>query len=209
MSREDRERQILAVARDEFSRRGYVQTSMDDIAEKVGVTKPVVYDRFSSKEGLLLACVRELRMELAEAVRAASLAARDPEDMVRQGARAFFSFVAEHEGVWRLLRCEQALSDLAREELEAIRRQQLSVTTEALRGHIGGGDPLREEMVAELFVGATERLALWAEQRADVRDHVADWFVDVMWNGLGVLFAGSPDGDAEMSGDTRESDSRK
>ncbi|HEY2101407.1 MAG TPA: helix-turn-helix domain-containing protein, partial [Pseudonocardia sp.] len=53
VSRAERERQILDAASAVFAERGYQAASMDAVAERVGVTKPVLYDHFGSKEGLL------------------------------------------------------------------------------------------------------------------------------------------------------------
>src|SRR6059058_3995935 len=72
MPRADREEQMLKAATRIFARRGYQDASMDDIAASCGVTKPMLYAYFDSKEGLLLACLDEgdkrLRAAISEAV---------------------------------------------------------------------------------------------------------------------------------------------
>ena len=57
MARADRRDQLLDTAQEVFVERGYGPTSMDDVAEAAGVTKPVLYDHFGSKDGLLAAVV--------------------------------------------------------------------------------------------------------------------------------------------------------
>ncbi len=62
--REIREAQMLAEARRIFAERGFGATSMDEIAEACGVTKPMVYAYFGSKQGLYLACIEHSAGEL-------------------------------------------------------------------------------------------------------------------------------------------------
>jgi AcrR family transcriptional regulator len=57
IGRAEREQQILDAALAVFSERGFQNASMDAVAERVGVTKPVLYTHFGSKDGLLLACI--------------------------------------------------------------------------------------------------------------------------------------------------------
>jgi len=71
MQRADRERQLLDVAAAEFGSRGYAHASMDRIAEEAGVTKPLLYNYFGSKDGLAVACVDRAGARLVEAVAAA------------------------------------------------------------------------------------------------------------------------------------------
>lgn len=71
MQREDRERQLLEVAAAELGSRGYAHASMDRIAEQAGVTKPLLYNYFGSKDGLAVACVDRAGGRLVEAVAAA------------------------------------------------------------------------------------------------------------------------------------------
>ena len=103
-----------------FAERGFQNASMDAVAERVGVTKPVVYTHFGSKEGLLLACLAQARAELLEVTTAAAAAADGPEDMLRKGTLAFFRYV-ENRPAWSLLCAE---STVAGEALEGIRAQQ-------------------------------------------------------------------------------------
>ena len=68
---DERRQQLLAVARELFARSGFHDTSMDDIAEAAGVTKPVLYQHFPSKRALYVELLddtgRQLLDRLAEA----------------------------------------------------------------------------------------------------------------------------------------------
>jgi AcrR family transcriptional regulator len=69
--REEREGQILDIAAEEFGRRGYAHASIADIAQRAGISKPLVYGYFDSKEGLFQACLTRAGESLVEAVAAA------------------------------------------------------------------------------------------------------------------------------------------
>ena len=73
-----REREILDAAERIFGERGYQGTSMDEIAAAVGVSKPLVYQYYGSKDGLFRACLSRLRAQLLDAVSDAVLGAKDP-----------------------------------------------------------------------------------------------------------------------------------
>src|SRR5580704_9006247 len=80
-----RRRQLFAVALELFAQRGYRATTMDDIAEAAGVTKPLVYQHFSSKRALYLELVDSIAQELVGAVRRAVAAAEGPRRQVELG----------------------------------------------------------------------------------------------------------------------------
>ena len=91
----------MAAAEALFSEHGYAGTSMDEVARRAGVTKPVVYDHFRSKEDLLGACVDRVGEALARRVVEAAAVDGGPEARLRSGTRAFFAFVAEQRGLWQ------------------------------------------------------------------------------------------------------------
>ena len=88
-----RKEQLLDVALPVFAERGFHQTSMNDVADAAGVTKPVLYQHFPSKRALYLELLRSvgdrLMHEIAEAT-----AGSGPREQVEQGLRAYFRFVA-------------------------------------------------------------------------------------------------------------------
>ena len=69
--REERESQILDVATEEFGRSGYAHASIADIASQAGISKPLVYGYFESKEGLFQACLKRAGEAIVAAVDAA------------------------------------------------------------------------------------------------------------------------------------------
>jgi AcrR family transcriptional regulator len=186
MPRAERMRQMVEVAEQVFSARGYAAASMDDIAELVGVSKPMLYEYFNSKEGLLLACIRESRSVLREVTEQATVGAATAEDALRRGLLAFFVFIRERREAWSLLRHEMALIGTpAADEVEETRRQQTDLIAALMSGYFDSGDDLRAEAAAEFVVGACERLAIWCERHDEVSPEMAtEYAMDVLWSGL-------------------------
>src|SRR5690606_41738762 len=92
---------------------------MDQVAERVGVTKPVLYAHFGSKDGLLLACIARARAELLEVTSTAAASATTPEEMLRRGTLAVFEYLERHAPAWRLMYAEAAVAGDAIEEIRA------------------------------------------------------------------------------------------
>lgn len=177
---------MLDVAVEVFAERGYVATSMDEIAERVGVSKPMLYEYFTSKEGLLLASIREARTELRNRTQQAVVGATSGEDALRRGLRAFFEFIDKRRAEWSLLRHELSLiGGTAADEVEAIRKQQTELNSSLLREFLTGASELEIEASSEFLVGACERMAIWCERRDDVTPAMAAEFtMDILWGGL-------------------------
>jgi AcrR family transcriptional regulator len=186
MPRAQRERQMIEVAETVFAERGYVAASMDEIAERVGVSKPMLYEYFRSKERLLLACIQASRAELHRVTEQAVAGAFDAENAMRRGLHAFFVFIREHRQAWSLLRHEMALiGTSAADEIEVTRRQQTDLVARLMVGYLGDSDPVWTETSAEFIVGGCERLAIWCERREDVTPELAtDYAMNLIWNGL-------------------------
>jgi AcrR family transcriptional regulator len=90
-----RREQLLEVALEVFARQGYHQASMNEIAEAAGVTKPVLYQHFDSKQELYLELLHDVADKLTEAVLKGTAEATGPHDQVERGFRAFFEWMAE------------------------------------------------------------------------------------------------------------------
>src|ERR671930_2216745 len=83
--------QMVAAAERLFSERGYHGVSMDEIAAASGITKPMLYDYFGSKEGLFLACMERARGRLFEEIAGAVRGADSAEEALRAGIYAFLT----------------------------------------------------------------------------------------------------------------------
>src|SRR5438046_10511990 len=93
LAKADRMEQALLAAHALFAERGYAAVTMDEVAAAVGVTKPLLYNYFSNKERLYLACLERAGDALLATVVDAVGAARGPDEALRAGVRAFFAFL--------------------------------------------------------------------------------------------------------------------
>ncbi|MBV9101191.1 MAG: TetR/AcrR family transcriptional regulator [Candidatus Dormibacteraeota bacterium] len=181
-----RERQILGLAQQLFAESGYTGASMDELARRAGVSKPVVYDLVGSKEQLYRRCVEELSGELSQRIAVAAGSQTDPEAQLRAGVAAFFAFVAEHRSEWEALAWE--VTPFAAEAAD-VRRRQTELVAALLASNanrLGARvDPKRVQAMAHFLNGAIESLARWWRNHDDVGgDVLTDWVVELVLPGL-------------------------
>ena len=185
VSRAERERQILDAAVAVFGERGFQAASMDMVAERVGVTKPVLYAHFGSKDGLLLACIARARAELLEVTTTAAASADRPEEMLRRGTLAFFEYLERREPAWAFLYSE---ATVAGDALEGIRAQQTDFIAALLAAQAPDADTQRLTGWAQVIVGACERLALWrGSARTVTSEQATEYLMDLVWTGLAAV----------------------
>jgi AcrR family transcriptional regulator len=179
--REIRERQIVELAEGLFSERGYQGASMDELARRAGVTKPVVYELFGSKDGLFRACLERSAERLATLVGEAVRAESEPEARVRAGGLAFLRFASDNRVAWELM-MEGRFSDAA---IEVRRRQAALVHELLLEKAPADADPRELELAAYAVNSAYEGVAHWMWEHPDVPlERLADWTVELLLPGL-------------------------
>jgi len=191
MRRADRSSQLLEVAERLIARRGVAATSMDDVAEAAGVTKPVVYDHFGSKDGLLCALIARAGDELNERTTAAVAHTDGPLPALERGLRAYFDTLDRRDGVWwALLDATAAVSPATLAELDRIRNRQAAFVADLIAAEIPV-DPEQALIYAHSVVGACERLAaLRATRRSLSVDVVTTHLLELLWCGFGELRLG-------------------
>src|SRR5438874_5197921 len=96
LPRSARRKQLLAAAQQVFVAQGYHAAAMDDIAERAGVSKPVLYQHFPGKLELYLALLDTHCDAIIAKVRSAMLATGDNKERVKGAVQAYFDFV-DHE----------------------------------------------------------------------------------------------------------------
>lgn len=177
---------MLDVAERVFADRGYRGTSMDEIAERCGVSKPMLYEHFGSKDGLLAACATRARADLYETTRAAIAEAGTPEDMVWRGMLAYFTFNDAHARSFAtLLQEAMAVPSVTTDALEAARRQQSGLIASILAAAAPDMPRRRVEAFSEIIIGGCERLALWRLANPEVSaEEAARLMTDLTWHGL-------------------------
>jgi AcrR family transcriptional regulator len=144
---------MLQAAGEAFAARGFHGTSMEQIATAAGISKPMLYRYFGSKEGLYAAYVRTSGRQLVDSVRAQETRGEAPEVRLRAGIQAFLSYVEAHRSGWTVLHGETTAptdAQIAREVAELRGRIiRMLITLFA------------DEPFAHAFAGAAESLATW------------------------------------------------
>jgi AcrR family transcriptional regulator len=169
---------------------------MDEIAERAGVTKPLLYQHFSSKRSLYVELVDTVAADLLSEISAATASAAGPRGQVEGGFAAFFGMVVARETAFRLLYSHSSQSDPARSS--ALRKVEDAIA-EAIDPLIAAAlEPDHRRFLAYAVVGMAEGASRhWIEaRRADTlarRDpgqlaqeaqRLARRLADLAWAGL-------------------------
>src|SRR2546421_12698721 len=151
----ERKAQLLRVARQVFGAKGFHGVSMEDVAREAGVTKPILYDHFSSKQALYLALLDADAQTLEDRIRAALAAPTGNRERIRASFQAYFDFVDEHAEGFRLLMQETVgAEDDFRQAVEAFRALILSEVADLIvRESRGRLDRVHAETVALALIG--------------------------------------------------------
>jgi AcrR family transcriptional regulator len=185
MSGKDRREQLIGVGRSLFAEKGFEATSIEEIAQRAGVSKPVVYEHFGGKEGLYAVVVDREMQSLLNRITSA-LTAGHARQLVEQAALALLTYIEDETDGFRILTRDSPVvsgSATFSSLLNDIASQVESrLTAEfALRGlptELSG-------MYAQMLVGMVALTGQWwLEVREPPREEVAAHLVNLGWNGL-------------------------
>jgi AcrR family transcriptional regulator len=184
MPRADREQLILEVAGQVFARSDYHAASMDEIAELAGVSKPMLYAYFDSKEGLYIAYIKRTGGELVERLVQAAAPDASPSKRLRARTTEFLAFVEEHRDGWTVLFHEMSSNRPVANEIAELRGQIAEAVRRMIderRGSYPALPPGAADGIAHAIVGAGESLANWWLAHPEVRrDEVVEWYVGLV-----------------------------
>ena len=185
-----RREQLLTVALGVFAHQGFHMTSMNDVADAAGVTKPVLYQHFDSKQALYLALIDEVGRRLLLAITKATAGAATGKEMTELGFRAYFRFVADDRDAFLLMygtgasRDEEATAAVRRISAEAAKAISPLIAVDIDRGH--------RRVLAQGLVGMAEGVSRYvvAEGGEFDPDAVGKQVADLAWAGLRAVHAG-------------------
>ncbi|OBJ06087.1 TetR family transcriptional regulator [Mycobacterium sp. 1165196.3] len=186
LPRDERRGQLLIVASDVFVDRGYHAAGMDEIADRAGVSKPVLYQHFSSKLELYLAVLARHVENLVSGVQQALSTTTDNRRRLHSAVQAFFDFIEHDSQGYRLIFENDYVTE---PEVAA----QVRVATEscidavfALISEDSGLDPHRARMIAVGLVGISVDCArYWLDSDRPIsKADAVDGTVQFAWGGL-------------------------
>ena len=190
MTGKERREQLLDVGRSLFAEKGFEAASIEEIASRAGVSKPVVYEHFGGKEGLYAVVVDREMSALLNRVTSA-LTAGHARQLVEQAALALLTYIEDETDGFRILVRDSSpgsstgtygtlLSDIAG-QVEYILADYL-----VSRGHDSKLAPLYAQMLVGMVAFAGQ---WWLDARKPKLEEVAANLIDLAWNGLSHLDA--------------------
>jgi AcrR family transcriptional regulator len=186
LPRSARRKQLLAAAQEVFVAQGYHAAAMDDIADRAGVSKPVLYQHFPGKLELYMALLDTHCDALVQRVRTAMAATPDNHDRVTGAMQAYFDFIDHESEAFRLVFESDLRNDPAvRERVDRVERGCIEAITETIMSDTGVSRA-QAEMLAAGLAGAAETAArFWLTSGRRVpKQEAVDLIAALAWRGI-------------------------
>ncbi|MBJ7459339.1 MAG: TetR/AcrR family transcriptional regulator [Thermoleophilaceae bacterium] len=194
-----REQQMLDAASDLFGEQGYHAVSMDQIAHVVGISKPMLYAYFDSKEGLCTACLKRAGADAINAIGASYVPGTTPEQSLWSGFLAFFQFVRRAPSSWKLIRSQTSYDvGIFQEMVAEIHSDLRSVVQEIEKSasRETAADPFADDELRiaaswALFGAAFAMADRWLEEgcRTPAEDYATE-LMNFFWIGIRSMTVG-------------------
>jgi AcrR family transcriptional regulator len=186
MTGTQRREQLIGIGRTVFAERGYEAASVEEIAERADVSKPLVYEHFGGKEGLYAVIVdREVRT-LVDSILSALDVTTHPREAVEGSALAFLTYIEEHREGFQIL-VRDAPVGTTTGTLPSVLGEVAARAESILAQHFKarGYEPKLAPLYARALVGMVTLVGQWwldsgKPKRAEVVAHI----VNLAWNGL-------------------------
>jgi len=178
---------VVRAATKAFNDRGYHNTSLDDIAAALGVTKPTVYYYVANKEQLLFECFRAGLQRIREAFREAERSDRPARERLSRVVRGYAQAIASEYG-WCMVRAhEHDLGPAMGAQINALKSEIDQGIRRLLREGVADGSigPCDPKIAAFAMAGALNWIAHWyREDQPMSAEEVAEAFATFLENGL-------------------------
>ena len=194
-----REQQMLDAAVQVFSVNGYHETSMDAIAAKAEISKPMLYLYYGSKEDLFGACLDRELARFIEAVRADVDFSLPPRDMLRKTIGSFLNYIDANRASWIVLYTQATSSQAFAHTVREGRERIIDLVSRMLSSGTRNPQPDTDfHMMAIALVGAGEAVATRVSAGDVDVDEAVELLINLFWRGL----KGKPSGrDAHETAD--------
>jgi AcrR family transcriptional regulator len=191
MTADARRELIEQAATEVFAERGYAGASVDEIARRSGVSAPVVYDHFASKQDLHRRLLERHRDELVALWREHLLTGEAAEARLPRAIDAWARYVETHPYAWKMLFRETTGDPQAAAVHRSVLDGSRALLAPLVGAQPGGADLPHLEMAAELTRSALTGLALWWQDHPEVeRSDVVATAMNVLWLGFERLGRG-------------------
>jgi AcrR family transcriptional regulator len=189
MTGPQRRQQLLDIGREVFAQRGFEATSIEELAARAEVSKPVVYEHFGSKEGLYAVVVDREMQRLLDRFTSALAAGGRPRQLLERAALVLLDYIEDDADGFRVLSRDSPVasstgsySSLIGEVARKV--EHILASQFAARGY----DPRLAELYGQALVGMVALVGQWwLETRAPGKREVAAHLVNLAYNGLAHL----------------------
>jgi AcrR family transcriptional regulator len=180
-----REQQMLDAAVQVFSVNGYHETSMDAIAAKAEISKPMLYLYYGSKEDLFGACLDRELARFIDAVRNGIDFKLPARDMLRNAIGTFLSYIDDNQASWIVLYAQATSSQAFAHTVREGRERIIELVSRMLAAGTRNPEPDADfHMMAIALVGAGEAVANRVSAGdVDVED-ATELLINLFWRGL-------------------------
>lgn len=180
-----REQQMLDAAVQMFSVNGYHDTSMDAIAAKAEISKPMLYLYYGSKEELFGACLNRELTRFIDGVREEIDLKQSPKDLLRNTIVAFLRYIDANRASWIVMYTQATSSQAFAQTVREGRERIIELVADLLRAGTRNPDPDTDfEMMAVALVGAGEAVATRLSTGDTDVDEAAELMINLFWRGL-------------------------
>ena len=180
-----RRAQLLEIARTVFAQRGYVATSVEEIAARAKVSKPIVYEHFGGKEGLYAVLV-DREMEYVVARISEAISSGTPRERVERAALAFLLYVRDQRDGFLVLSRDAPVA-LARGGMSSLLNDVAERVSNVFTATFkqAGYDSKAAPLYAHALVGMVTFVGQWwTETRKPPVEEVASHLAALAWMGL-------------------------
>ncbi len=186
MTASQRREQLLAVSRRLFAEKGFEGTSVEEIAARAEVSKPVVYEHFGGKEGIYAVVVDREVQALTAALSGALDEGGHPKVLLERTALALLSYIEASEDGFRILVRDSPVAQATGTFSSLI--GDVATQVEHLLANqfrTRGLDPKVAPIYAQMLVGMVALTGqYWLDARSPKKTEVAAHLVNLAWNGL-------------------------
>ncbi|GIG53667.1 TetR/AcrR family transcriptional regulator [Demequina activiva] len=186
MTARERREQLLGVARTLFAERGFEGTSVEEIAARADVSKPVVYEHFGGKEGVYAVIVDREVEALLTALSGALAERGHPKQLVERAALALLDYIESSPDGFRMLVRDSPVAQASGTFSSLI--GDVAAQVEHLLAHQfekreldASAAPIYSQMLVGMVALTGQH---WAEVREPAKEEVAAHLVNLAWNGL-------------------------
>jgi AcrR family transcriptional regulator len=189
LPRAERRVQLLDVSRGVFAERGFEAATLEEIAERAGVSRPIVYGHFGDKQRLFEAVVSAEIARVEAAVGDALATPGEPRELLERGLRAFFAYVREHP---------EGHAVLTRDAPVHVSDAGLGVMLDGLAARIAdpiartirglGFDPAPAPIYASALIGLGAHVGRWWRDHPEVSlEAITSHTTTLLWSGFGGM----------------------